>query len=55
MTYKLIRNPFSGEVDQVRFTDTTSIVKLIPFAPGNSLYQDYLKWVSEGNTADPAD
>jgi hypothetical protein len=27
----------------------------IPFAPDNSLYQEYLKWVAEGNTPLPAD
>ena len=27
----------------------------IPFDPANTDYQAYLKWVSEGNTAQPAD
>ena len=27
----------------------------IPFANGNRDYEDYLAWVDEGNTADPAD
>ena len=27
----------------------------IPFAPDNTDYQAYLKWVSEGNTPLPAD
>jgi len=27
----------------------------IPFVAGNKDYDDYLKWVEEGNTADPAD
>ena len=27
----------------------------IPFAPDNTDYQAYLKWVSEGNTPEPAD
>ena len=27
----------------------------IPKDPDNTDYQDYLEWVAEGNTADPAD
>ena len=40
--------------------EPTSIIRLsdnafIPFDPANTDYQDYLKWVSEGNTPLPAD
>ena len=39
---------------------TDTIIKLdggwsIPKASGNRHYQQYLEWVAEGNTADPAD
>jgi len=27
----------------------------IPFAPDNTDYQQYLKWLEEGNTPEPAD
>ena len=34
----------------IRIADNT----YIPFAPANSDYQAYLKWVAEGNTPEPA-
>jgi hypothetical protein len=42
------------------FSEPTCIVRLsdnlhIPFAPDNIDYQEYLKWVAEGNTPQPAD
>jgi hypothetical protein len=47
--YKL-RNVLSGQ-DIIRLSDGS----IIPFAPDNTDYQAYLKWLEEGNTPLPAD
>ena len=50
--YKLLNNPFSNEPYMVlRLQDVT----YIPFDPANTDYQQYLKWLAEGNTPLPAD
>ena len=56
MIYKLVKNPFTDEVDCVQLTDSTSnTVLIIPFDEANTDYQEYLAWVAEGNTAEAAD
>jgi hypothetical protein len=45
-------HPVFGEAQSVRrVSDGASI----PFDPDNTDYQEYLKWVSEGNTPLPAE
>ena len=50
--YKLCPN-FMGSPAQciIRTTDGA----LIPMDSGNTDYKEYLKWVAEGNTPEPAD
>ena len=52
--YKLIKNPFTDAIDQVK-TQVSDVITIIPFAENNTDYQEYLKWVAEGNTAEAAD
>ena len=41
---------------QIKDSDENSITpKFIPFAEGNTDYQEYLKWVALGNTPEAAD
>ena len=54
MIYKLYKDLTTGTV--------TSVIKIegevrsfIPFSEANTDYQEYLKWVDEGNTAEAAD
>jgi len=50
MIYKLWES-FTGAKAIIRIADGACI----PFDPANTDYQEYLKWVAEGNTPEPAD
>ena len=54
MEYKLIKSVVSGEINTVSYKDNDKTY-FIPFDPDNTDYQAYLKWVSEGGVALPAD
>jgi len=51
--YQQLPNDFRGQPAQCikRLSDNT----FIPFDPANTDYQEYLKWVAEGNEPLPAD
>jgi len=51
--YKLVKNPITGVVDQVK-KQSNNLTRIIPFRDGNTDYQEYLEW-AKTNTAEAAD
>ena len=51
--YKLVKNPITGVVDQVK-KQSNNFTRIIPFRPDNTDYQEYLEW-AKTNTAEEAD
>jgi hypothetical protein len=49
--YKLQKGSFGDVVAVTIIGQTISI----PFDPANTDYQEYLKWLAEGNTPEPAE
>ena len=56
MSYKLLKNIYTEVVGAVKYYESGNPeVKIIPFETDNTDYQEYLKWVEAGNTAEAAD
>lgn len=53
--YKQCKDNFGNLAKCVLFTDENNATSSIPFDPDNTDYQAYLKWLSEGNTPEPAE
>jgi len=54
MTYKLV-NDINQNLSTIKLTDDSGQVLFIPLDEANTDYQEYLEWVAEGNTPEPAD
>lgn len=52
--YQLVKDFKTGEINVVNKIEDGRILS-IPLDPANTDYQQYLKWLDEGNTPEPAD
>ena len=53
MSYQLV-NGLDGTVSCIKKTEGIDVY-MIPLVEGNRHYDEYLEWVAEGNTPEPAD
>lgn len=55
MKYQLVNSGDGVWKDSVRRFDDSGAVSFVPADPANTDYQEYLKWLAEGNEPLPAD
>lgn len=55
ITYKFNKEPFGTKNVSINKKIDSVDVMSIPLDPANTDYQEYLEWVSKGNTAEEAD
>lgn len=56
ITYKKVNDPLQGHNTGVnKIQDGVTETFYIPFDPANTDYQEYLKWLEEGNTPEEAE
>ena len=55
VSYKLYPDYDNGLSRQAIQKTDGNVISSIPFDEANTDYQEYLKWVAEGNTAEEAD
>ena len=59
--YKLVKDTTLSDItgkdviNQVKIKTGSNSEKIIPFDEANTDYQEYLEWVSKGNTPEEAD
>ncbi len=55
VSYQLHNNIMGELVCVIKTSSEDNLQHSIPISEGNIDYQEYLEWVAEGNTAEPAE